>query len=198
MKMTTPMMMMAAGLLAFGMTACEKDEAQPDEPAVVVTDTVKVPFFSSTYTLYSFSEGKIIPNSDSATNKWDFGIKRAALIVNSHASGPGQAGVIVKTGSYESLTVAPTNGYAYDTTSTKLAINSIPKHPGSWFLYDDVTHSFSPKAGLFFVFRTADGKYAKMEVLSVTYEDFTPPAPPQTLVYRFRYTLQADGGVNLK
>jgi len=41
--------------------------------------------------------------------------------------------------------------------------------------YNPTTHSFVPKAGKVFIFRTADGHYAKMELLSVGYEPFVGP-----------------------
>lgn len=154
-------------------------------------------FKTDHYTLYSLSEGKEIPLSDSATAKWDIGINFVNIILNSHASGPGQAGVIVKTGNYESATGAPTDGYSYDTTSMKLAINSNPYSPGAWYDYDPVTHAFSPKAGLYFFIKTANGKYAKLEILQVKYADYDPGAMyPKTLIYKFRYTYQSNGSVN--
>lgn len=192
-KITLPLL--SAVLLGLGMTSCkDKNEA---ETKVVVTDSVEMDFKTNHYTFYSLSEGQEVPLSDSATTKWDIGINFVNIILNSHASGPGQGGVIVKSGNYESLTSAPTDGYAYDTSTTQLAINSNPFSPDAWFVYDPTTHAFSPKAGLFFIIKTADGKYAKLEILEVKYADYDPGAMyPKKLIYKFRYTYQSNGSVN--
>lgn len=196
MKMNkTILSLIAIVALGMAMTSCkDKKEA---ETKMVVTDSIKMDFKTNHYTLYSLEKGEEVPLSDSATTKWDFGINFVNIILNSHVSGPGQAGVIVKEGAYESLNSAPTEGYAYDTTSMKLAINSNPYSPGAWFVYDPVSHAFSPKAGVFFIIKTADGRYAKLEILEVKYADYDPGAMyPKKLIYKFRYTYQANGSVN--
>lgn len=181
-------------LLGAGMTSCKDKKV---ETKVVVTDSLVMDFKTNHYAFYSLSEGKEIPLSDSATTRWDFGVNLATIILNSNASGPGQAGVIVRAGNYESATSAPTEGYAYDTTFMKLAINSNPFSPGAWYDYVPATHAFSPKAGLYFILKTADGKYAKLEILEVKYADYEPGAMyPKNLIYKFRYTYQSNGSVN--
>ena len=82
--------------------------------------------------------------------------------------------------------MAPSAGYAYDTTSSQKAIKD-----GSWYDYNPATHAFVPKAGKVFLFRTADGHYAKMELLNVGYEPFAGPVPVR-LIYNFRYTYQPN------
>ena len=133
--------------------------------------------------------------SDSASTNWDFGVRLVSIIVNSKASGPGNGGVITQNGIFDSFTTAPADGYGYDTTSTSLAIDN--SFSTGWYNYDNATHVLSPKAGKFFVIKTADGHYAKMEILAVDYANFNPPSPtPDSLVYKFRYTYQADGSGN--
>jgi hypothetical protein len=165
------------------------------EPSIAVTDSIEIPFSSSSYVLYRFRDSTIVPNSDSATSKWDFGIRFVNIIANSHASGPGNAGVITQTGIFDNYMTAPISGYAYDTTTTKFAIDA--GTTTGWYNYNPTTHAFSPKAGQFFVFRTADDHYVKMEITEVKYAGYTPPNPtPTTLIYKFRYTYQADGSRN--
>jgi hypothetical protein len=108
--------------------------------------------------------------------------------VNSNASGPGNAGVIMQDGIYSAITSAPTTGYSYDTTATRLAIKD-----GSWYDYNSVTRSLTPKAGKVFIFKTADGlHYAKLQLLSVEYAPFVGMVPT-TLLYKFQYTYQPNG-----
>ena len=164
-------------------------------PSISVTDSIEIPFSSNNYTFYSFKDSSVIPNSDSATTKWDFGIRFVNIITNSHASGPGNGGVITQSGIYDNFTTAPLSGYSYDSTTTSLGIDA--GLTTGWYNYNSTTHAFSPKAGQFFVFRTADNHYVKMEIIAVTYAGYTPPNPtPTTLIYKFRYTYQADGSRN--
>ena len=199
MKMKTmKLSALAFAALMIGLISCEKDKDKtPVNTKISVTDSIEVPFSSNKYIFYSFKDSSIISNSDSATNKWDFGMRFITFIVNSNASGPGNGGVIVQSGSYDSFTSAPESGYAYDTTTTNLAINSKLGTPGCWLLYDNVNHIPIPVAGQFFVFKTADGRYVKMEITSISYAGFTSQnSPPTTIIYKFRYTYQADGSRN--
>ena len=199
MKMKTmKLSVLAFAALTIGIISCEKDKDKtPVETKISVTDSIEIPFSSNKYTFYSFKDSSVVSNSDSATNKWDFGIRFVNIIVNSNASGPGNGGVIVQPGAYDNFTTAPTTGYSYDTSATKPAIDA--GFTTGWYIYDpnDPTHTFYPKAGQFFVFKTADNHYAKMEILTVNYSGYTGQnTPPTTLIYKFRYTYQADGSGN--
>ncbi|HEV2831720.1 MAG TPA: HmuY family protein [Hanamia sp.] len=192
---TLKLSMLALAAVVIGLVSCTKDDVPnpAPTPAVSVTDSIEIPFATNNFTLYSFKDSAVVSNNDSATTKWDIGIRLVSIIVNSHASGPGNAGVITQSGIYDAFKIAPENGYAYDTTTSKTAIDA--GFTTGWYNYDDATHAFSPKAGKFFVIRTADNHYVKMEILSVSYKDFVGPVPV-TLIYKFRYSYQADGSRN--
>jgi len=176
-----------AALMIVSISACKKSETKTTLP-VEKTDSLKVSFSSnSPYKLFSFKNDAIVPNADSVSTNWDFGLRFTTFIVNSHSSGPGNAGVILQNSTYASVTSVPSTGYAYDTTSSQKAIKD-----GSWYNYNPMTHAFSPKAGQVFLFRTAENKFVKMELLAVDYEPFVGPVPV-TLIYRFRYTFQPNG-----
>ena len=154
-------------------------------------DSVKVNFSSSTpFTFFSFKNDALVANADSASIKWDFGLRFTTFILNSHNYGPGNTGAILQNSIYDNVTTAPASGYAYDTTASQKAIKD-----GSWYNYNLTTHVFSPKAGQTFIFRTADNYYVKMELLAVDYEPFVGPVPTR-LIYRFRYTYQSNGTTN--
>ncbi len=176
--------------IAIVFTACQKDEVAPVAvPAYSSTQTLTVNFSATKpFAFFGFKDSSLVANTDSTTAKWDFGLRLTTFLVNSNASGPGKAGVIMQDGIFASLNTAPTSGYAYDTTSTKLAIKD-----GTWYDYNSLSHAFIPKAGKVFFFRTADGAhYAKMQLLSVNYAPFTGPAPSQ-LLYKFQYVYQPSG-----
>lgn len=179
---------LSAAAVTLLLASCKKDNTTPGPvPPTVKTKSITVNFSTATpFTFFSFRDTSVVANSDSATTKWDFGLRLTTFLVNSSASGPGNAGVILLNTPYDNVTTAPASGYAYDTTASQRAIKD-----GSWYNYNPVTHVFTPRAGLTFVFRTANSHYAKMELLSVDYEPFTGMVP-QRLIYTFRYTYQPN------
>lgn len=191
--MKKTLLTLTVSFVAFGLliSSCTKDTPEPQVTTVEKTDSIKVNFSSnSTFTFFSFKNGVIVANTDSATNKWDFGLRFTTFILNSNAYGPGNAGAILQNSIYSSVTVAPDAGYAYDTATSKKAIKD-----GSWYNYNPTTRTFSPKAGQTFIFRTADNYYVKMELLAVDYEPFVGQVPTR-LIYKFRYTYQSNGSKN--
>ena len=181
-------------ILIMGLVSCKKNESDNAPTSVTKTDSIQVAFDpGAPNTFFNFKNDAVVLNSDSSSTKWDFGVRNVNFIINSHASGPGNGGVITQSGIYDNYSQAPQSGYAYDTSSTQLAIDA--GFNTGWYIYNPTTHAFSPRAGQFFVIRTADSHYAKMEILSVDYLPFTGPVPI-TLIYKFRYTYQSDGSTN--
>jgi hypothetical protein len=173
------------------LTSCSKDDEQQPITITEKTDSIKVNFNAvAPFTFFSFKNGAVVANTDSASTKWDFGLRFTTFILNSNTYGPGKAGAILQNTIYSTVTAAPESGYAYDTTASQKAIKD-----GSWYNYNPVTRTFSPKAGQTFIFRTADNNYVKMELLAVDYEPFAGQVPVR-LIYRFRYTYQANGTKN--
>ena len=190
---TRKSMLLLAIIIVAGFTACKKEETVPVVvPVITTTQNLSVNFSTaSKFAFFSFKDSTVVANTDSATSKWDFGLRFTTFLVNSNASGPGNAGVILQDGIFSGITSAPTSGYAYDSSSSKLAIKD-----GSWYNYVPSTRSFAPTAGKVFIFRTADGlHYVKMELLSVDYAPFIGQVPV-TLYYKFQYTYQPNGSTN--
>ena len=191
--------LLTIAIVVTGMISCGKnDTPKPVVPPVTKTDSVQTSFSpQGAFTFFSFKNDAVVPSTDSNSTNWDFAFRYVNIIVNSHASGPGSAGVITQSGIYDDFKTAPESGYAYDTTSTKTAINANFGDPTAWYLYDASVHNLTPLAGKFFVFKTNDNHYVKMEILSVTTDvPFTNPVPPTSIWYKFRYTYQADGSRN--
>lgn len=177
----------------FVLTSCEKEKDPP--PAVVTTKDFLVngSATSGNYNFFRFETAAETPVSDSATTKWDFAMRFETFIVNSNASGPGGAGVQILNQPFDAVTAAPTAGYKYDTTAAQKAIKGT-----DWYTYNAATRTFAPIAGKTFVFKTATGKYAKLEVLSADPADdlgnpVVPPTRPTKIKYKFRVAFQADG-----
>lgn len=142
------------------------------------------------YTLFNLTDNKVIPNTDSATTKWDIGFRATSIIINGGTSGPGSATGQVISGIFNDLLTAPESGYVADGTTLAIA---------DWYTYNRTTHIILPVTGKFIVMRTATGKYAKIEVFSY-YKD-APTTPDDKSVprhYNFRYQLQANGTRDFK
>lgn len=190
MKKTILASAVLSGFVFLAINSCTKKDPIP-VTAIEKTDSLKVNFSPvSPFTFFSFKNDALVANTDSATTKWDFGLRFTTFILNSKTYGPGNAGAILQNNIYSNVTAAPETGYAYDTSASQKAIKD-----GSWYNYNPTTRTFSPKAGQTFIFRTADNNYVKMELLAVDYEPFVG-TQPKTLVYRFRYTYQASGSKN--
>lgn len=206
-------------LCAFALSSC-KDDPSP-EPVVSVTykdlDADYAPLvFSSNpavpptrpaqkkkYTLFSFKSGQIVPNSDSASTKWDIGFRATSIILNGGTSGPGSTGAIVQKGIFDDLKEAPETGYVLDNGSANaFAISSSPFVAGVstttnnwWFNSGSNTSTIvAPLAGQIILIRTNDNRYAKMEILSY-YKG--APASVNNLTdldryYTFRYVYQPN------
>src|SRR5690242_3158971 len=112
MKMKTmKLSVLALAVMVTGFMSCKKDDTKEPAPAVTKTDSISIPFSTSHYALFSFKNGAVVPITDSASTNWDFGVRFVTLIVNSHASGPGNAGVITEEGVFDTFTTAPESGY---------------------------------------------------------------------------------------
>lgn len=192
---------LTAGMLlmsVFALSSCSKDDDEPARPTPVVTLQSKVvtnvdadAAKKDLFTFYSLADGKIVPNSDSASAKWDIAFKATTIIINGGSSGPGKGEAQVITGVYNNLAVAPETGYKSDAAATKAV--------AGWYSYNMTTHIITPVAGAIIVLKTASGKYAKLEVSSY-YKDApaTPDLNSPSRFYSFRYVYQADGSRNFK
>jgi hypothetical protein len=177
-------------LMALFFISCVKE----DTPAAVKSTSFLTDANPQTgkFSYFSFKTGLTIAESDVQTSEWDFGMKLTTFIVNSGISGPGNAGVIIQDGVFDEIAEAPESGYKIDQTGN-LAIKD-----SEWYVYNSSTFTFSPIAGKVFIFRTGDGKYAKMEILSATPTDsngnpVTPPTYPTKIKYAIRYAYQDNG-----
>jgi hypothetical protein len=180
--------------VVFGLISCDKDN---DTAAITITtkvDSVTASFSNSgSFTFFSFKNGAVVANADSATNKWDFAVRRTTFLINSASSGPGIGGAILQNVLYSTATAAPATGYAVDTTTSNRAIVD-----GSWYNYNPATRAFTPKAGQTFFIKTGTGKFAKMELLAT---DPIVPAgaqSPTQVKYKFTFTYQDNGTTSLQ
>jgi hypothetical protein len=202
-------LMAAVGLL---FTACSKEDEgtttqQPltettvrDLPAdtIIGLSSIGQPFGSGRYTLFSLERNAIVPNSDSATNRWDIGFRGTTIITNSGVSGPGGGGGFVFVGTFQDLKQVPADSTIRVDQTNNLAIPAGSNR--GWYVYNAPVNLVTPLPGRVLVFRTATGKFAKVEILNYYKGGVTPPASASDQIklreqryYTFRFIIQPDG-----
>jgi HmuY protein len=157
------------------------------------------PYGSGKYTLYSLENGTVVSNTDSATSKWDLGFRGTSIITNSGTGGPGSGGAFVQIGTFESLTtISPDSTFRVDAAPSAYAI-PLGSNKG-WYVYDGPTNLINPIPGRVLVVRTANGKYAKVEIINYYKGGVTPAASASDDVklktqryFTFRYIFQSNG-----
>mgnify|MGYP006946326716 CR=1 FL=1 len=182
-----------AAVILLAIVSCKKDEKPTPAPVATIDFLVNGSATQGNHDFFSFSTGNKVAVSDSNSTKWDFAMRFETFLVNSNASGPGNAGVQVLNTAFDNVTVAPESGYRYDTTVAQRAIKGT-----DWYIYNSITRTFAPVAGKTFVFRTATNNFAKLEVLSADPADnngnpVVPPTRPTKIKYKIRYAYQSNG-----
>jgi hypothetical protein len=173
-------------------SACSKESTPEETPVNVDSATITANFSTvSTFKFYDLKNNVAVANTDSASTKWDIGIRQATIIFNSGASGPGQAGVRMVDAPFSDVRYTSTTDFAYDTTARNLAIPYT-----SWATYNPTTRSFIPIAGKTFTLRMSNGKYGKMEVVSTTYGNIVGGVP-SSIIYKIRFVYQEDGSTRV-
>jgi len=204
-------MVMLAATIAF--TACKKEKVIENTLTVntvndLPADTIigiapsGQPYGSGKFTFYNLETKSIVPNSDSATNKWDLGFRGTLVITNSGNSGPGSAGAFVYVGTFNELRSVPADStFKTDNAPASYAI-TFGSGKG-WYSYNGPANLVTPVPGRLLIVRTATGKYAKVEILNYYKGGTTPAASApdndklnKQRYYTFRYVLQSDGSKN--
>ncbi|MBK6352017.1 MAG: HmuY family protein [Saprospiraceae bacterium] len=102
MKYFFPAMLLFAFIL--GVSSCNDDEDNststvssvnvkdlPADPTTGFDPTTGMPVGDKKiFTFFRLADSSIVPNSDSATTKWDIGFRGSTIITNGGSSGPGQ------------------------------------------------------------------------------------------------------------
>ena len=202
----------AVGLIcSASMLACSKSTTTTVMPVTAVrvndipADTIVglsaqgAPITNGKYTFYSIEKNAIVPNTDSATTKWDIAFMSTRIITNGGTSGIGQGGAFVFTGLFDALKTIPTDSvFKTDNAPASYAI-TMGSGKG-WYNYDGLTNLITPLAGRVLVIRTASGKYAKIEIISYYKGGVTLPATASDMdkltkqrYYTFRVAYQPNG-----
>lgn len=157
------------------------------------------PVGTGKFSFFSIESNSSIASVDSNSKKWDIGLRGTTIITNAGTSGPGSGGAFVFKGTFDELkTISADSIFRTDNAPTAYAIPTGSNK--GWYVLDFVTNLLSPIPGRVMVIRTANGKYAKLEILNY-YKGGTTPAATATdaeksakqRFYTFRFTYQSNG-----
>jgi len=126
---------------------------------------------AETWRSFSFKLGAVVDGSG------DLAFKRYAIV-----AGPGAGILDLGETAFEQVRTVPADGYVVNEGAAE------PRNPAiaSWYTYGFFTHVLSPKPRVWAV-RTADGRYAKLEMVGYYCPGPQPGCPT------FRYVYQGDG-----
>ena len=189
--------------------SCKKDESEP-----TLQETEYDTFFnlhasqqggqgtgqeiSGTFTKFDFSTAQ----TTTSITEWDIAFRATTIIVNGGVSletidepeRTGNAGAYIADGTFNSIMEVNTSLIEQDSnTGYAIATGS----GNGWYLYNSQEFIITPIAGKILVFRTREGKYAKMEILS--YYQNAPENPDSATdtsrYYTFNYSYQPNEGM---
>ena len=209
MKTTNKFMLLLFVSLSFA--ACSKDEEETGAEITALSDLVAVTYTNleapqtggqgepvgGPYTKFNFETGAVT-NSET---EWDIAFRGTSIAINGgSATGTtdepartGDAGAVIENGTFADITSAEGLSFTQDAQGA-FAIPS-----GSdmgWYNYNPSTFTVTPIPGKVLVFRTHDGKYAKVEILSYYRDAPAQPDPfvDESRVYTFRYVFNPNEG----
>jgi hypothetical protein len=198
------------GVLTF--TACSKEDSNPPEDnqndSILVSNlhapqdtdyTQNPPVASGPFVKFDFSTGAITTSE----TDWDIAFRGTSILVNGGSSSGivdapernGNAGAYIVDGIFDEISSINTSAFAQDGPDGL----AIPTGSGNgWYTYDGSQLTIRPIPGKVIVLRTADDKYAKVEILSY-YKDAPEVITDQIALndlryYTFNYVYQDDAG----
>lgn len=184
---------------AYGVTVSGKIVSVKNLPADTIVGLVSgQPVGVGKYAFFNLRTNSWVPNSDSASTNWDLAFSGTTIRINGGTSGTGSGGAFVWVGAFDNLAAIPADSvFKTDNFPTY----AITKGSGKgWYSYDGATNLLTPVPGRVLVIRTANGKYAKVEILNYYRGGVTPSASATDAIktneqryYTFRYTFQASG-----
>lgn len=113
-----------------------------------------------------FSAGGVVAVAGSVLPDWDVAFRRFQVVTNSGATNPAGLAGARDMGPipFESVDEAPGEGYLMDEKAGD-RVQTENATLKRWYEYDYAMHRLKPKPNVY-VIRTADGRYAKIQVLS--------------------------------
>ena len=139
---------------------------------------------SEVWRFFDFSRGSVVEAP--GEEEWDIAFRRFQIIANGGRGMAGQAGATsLEDMTFESVSSVPETGYVMAERSD--SVNAVLE---DWYNYSFTSHLLEPKP-IVYAIRTADGRYAKLEILGYYCVGVLPGCTT------FRYVYQGGGGVDV-
>ena len=149
------------------------------------------------FTKFSFENGDVTTSD----TDWDIAFRGTTIAINGgtvtgtddEPARNGDGGVTIENGTFSSVTSADGLSYAQDADG---AFGIPTGSDNGWYNYNPATFIVTPIPGKILVFRTHDGKYAKIEILSYYRDAPVQPDPfmDESRVYTFNYVYNPNDG----
>jgi hypothetical protein len=143
------------------------------------------------WTYFDFSRGSVVEVPHQFVVDWDLAFQRHKILANGGATNPKGKAAILNLGEvpFEAVREAPADGYVEDTIAMITADSIVTENLAikSWYQYNWLTHLLRPKPYVYAI-RTADGKYAKLRLLS-----YYCAGGQASGCFTFEYVYQGDG-----
>jgi HmuY protein len=124
---------------------------------------------SEQWTFFDFSRGSVVEVPHQFGVDWDLAFQRHKILANGAATNPKGRGAILNLGevAFDEVLGAPPEGYVGDTIASINPEAIITENLAikAWYHYNFLTHILRPRPNVYAI-RTADGKYAKMRIVS--------------------------------
>jgi len=198
---------LAIALLVTGFTACSSDDDNTSTSDPIETQQVSNLSAPQTggqgqpvggeFAKFDFETG----TQTTSDTDWDIAFRGTTIAVNGgtttgtddEPARTSDAGAAIVTGTFVSVTSAEGLTFAQDADSSF----AIPTgSDNGWYNYNFATNTVSPIPGKVLVFRTSEGNYAKVEILSY-YENAPAEPNPETdasRFYTFNYVFNPNDG----
>jgi hypothetical protein len=151
-----------------------------DGPRVVTVDASS----PAEWRFFDFSRGSVVDSP--GPEDWDIAFRRFHMMVNGgHDFGGGGGAIDLGEIPFDSVSTVPQAGYLVAERG-----DSINAALARWYDYSFTSHVLEPKPRVYAV-RTADGRYAKMEIVGYYCVGAQPGCPT------FRYVYQGEGGTDV-
>jgi hypothetical protein len=136
---------------------------------------------SAEWRFFDFSNGSVVERP--GPKDWDIAFRRYHMMVNGGAGFGGDGGVIdLGWVAFDSVSTVPEHGYVVAEPG-----DSLNRVLVRWYEYSFTSHVLQPKPRVY-ALRTADGRYAKLEIVGYYCVGAQPGCPT------FRYVYQGSGG----
>jgi len=139
---------------------------------------------SEVWRFFDFSRGSVVEAP--GEEEWDIAFRRFQIIANGGRGMEGQAGATsLEDMTFESVSSVPETGYVMAERND--SVNAVLE---DWYNYSFTSHLLEPKP-IVYAIRTADGRYAKLEMLGYYCVGALPGCTT------FRYVYQGGGGTDV-